>query len=90
MAQQQLETLFEFPCEFPIKVMGNKEEDLQVIVREMLEKVGVLTDSVQLRLRESSGGQYLSVTATFTATSKKQLDELYLLLTQHPAVKIVL
>ena len=37
-----------------------------------------------------SNGKYLSITATFTATSKEQLDALYRELSSHPMVKIVL
>jgi putative lipoic acid-binding regulatory protein len=90
MAQQQLETLFEFPCQFPIKVMGAVGEDLKAIVLEALKTVGVATEHVKMDERSSQGGGYLSVTATFEATSKQQLDELYQLLTAHPSVKIVL
>lgn len=90
MSQQQLETLFEFPCEFPIKVMGDKKENLQAVVLKALESIGVDLKKVKMDARESSGGTYLSVTAKFEASSKKQLDEIYKLLTSNPAVKIVL
>lgn len=43
-----------------------------------------------LELRESSGGKYLGVTITITATSREQLDEIYRTLTSHPMVKVVL
>lgn len=90
MAQQQLETLFEFPCSFPIKVMGLATENLAEIVKEALRQVNVEAENVKLEFRNSSGGQYASVTAIFEATSKAQLDQLYQLLTGHPAIKIVL
>lgn len=90
MAQQQLETLFEFPCQFPIKVMATKDADLKAIVSEALKKVGVKTENVKFDLRSSQGGNYNSLTTTFEATSKNQLDELYMALTAHPEVKMVL
>ncbi|HCE28597.1 MAG TPA: DUF493 domain-containing protein, partial [Comamonadaceae bacterium] len=40
--------------------------------------------------RESSGGKYLGLTLTITATSREQLDDLYGALTSHPMVKVVL
>ena len=43
-----------------------------------------------IELRESSGGKYLGVTITVTATSRAQLDDLYRALTAHPLVKVVL
>lgn len=90
MSQQQLETLFEFPCQFPIKVMAAKEADLKAIVTESLKQAGVSTEGIKFDVRESQSGTYLSLTATFEATSKKKLDELYQALTGHPEVKIVL
>ncbi len=90
MPQQQLETLFEFPCQFPIKVMGLETENLSDIVLAALKAVGVSEADVQLESRKSSEGKYVSVTALFEATSKPQLDTLYESLTQNPAVKIVL
>ena len=43
-----------------------------------------------MEMRASSGGNYLSLTCTVVATSKPQLDALYLDLTAHPLVKVVL
>lgn len=90
MSQQQLETLFEFPCQFPIKVMGLALEDLEAITLQALKDVGVKTKGVQIEMRPSKDGKYMSVTAIFEAISKEQLDQLYQSLTKHPAVKIVL
>ncbi len=90
MAQQQLETLFEFPCQFPIKAMAAKDVALTDIVHAALAEVGVQADQVDLQTRESSGGNFVSVTATFTAESKDQLDKLYQILSTHPEVKMVL
>ncbi len=87
---KQPETLFEFPCLFPIKVMGMPEMDLESIVKVALTAVGVDSADVKLDSRLSRGGRYTSVTATFEAKSKAQLDSLYHSLTTHPAVKIVL
>lgn len=90
MSQQQLETLFEFPCQFPIKIMGNKSADLKNIVLAALKSVGVDPKLAEIETRESSGGTYLSVTALFKAESKEQLDKLYQSLSSHPDIKMVL
>ena len=47
-------------------------------------------DAASVELRPSSGGKYLGVTITITATSREQLDDLYRALTSHPLVKVVL
>lgn len=84
--------LFEFPCVFPIKVMGEKTADLKNIVltilKAHLEKTYI--SEIIIEERESSGGKYLSVTAKFTASSKEQLDNIYKAISNHEAVKFAL
>ena len=40
--------------------------------------------------RKSTGNKYTALTVTVRATSRAQLDSIYLMLTSHPLVKIVL
>ena len=47
-------------------------------------------DPATLGMRPSSGGRYIGLTATIRATSKAQLDALYMELSAHPMVKVVL
>jgi putative lipoic acid-binding regulatory protein len=47
-------------------------------------------DASTIEQRPSSGGKYLGITITVTATSREQLDDLYRALTSHPLVKVVL
>jgi len=47
-------------------------------------------DPETVETRPSSGGKWLGVTITITATSREQLDELYRTLTSHPMVRVVL
>ncbi len=82
--------LLEFPCAFPIKVMGVANADFETsvldVMREHVSDLG--EDAVQSR--PSRGGRYVSLTITFTARSRTQLDDLYRALSAHPAVKVVL
>lgn len=82
--------LLNFPCEFPLKVMGVVADDFESLVVEMvcrhcndLKEGAVVT-------RTSSGGKYMSLTITITAKSRDQLDALYLELSQHERVVMVL
>ena len=88
MAEQ--ETLLEFPCDFPLKIMGQTHEEFQQIVVGIVTKHAPDFDSSTLEVRASSGGKYVSLTCTVVATSKPQLDALYMELTGHPMVKVVL
>lgn len=84
------DTLIEFPCDFPLKVMGKAEEGFaQAIVTVVLRHAPDF-DVSGIEMRPSKAGNYLSLTCTVRATSKAQLDALYRELTSHPMVKIVL
>ncbi|MBB5019966.1 hypothetical protein HNQ59_003274 [Chitinivorax tropicus] len=88
MSQQQ-ETLIEFPCRFPIKVMGVRTEDFAQIIHDITLQHAPDFTASDLEMRVSKNGNYLSVTVTINAVSKQQLDTLYLAFTGHPAVKVV-
>lgn len=84
------ETLIEFPCDFPIKVMGARVEGFaQTIVDVVLEHHPDFEPS-SVEMRPSSKGNYLSLTCTVHALSQAQLDDLYRALSSHPMVKVVL
>lgn len=80
----------EYPCAFPIKVMGLKQDGFVHAVTQIAQRFDPTFDAGTIALRASSGGKYLSVTITVMATSRAQLDDLYRALTGHPMVKVVL
>lgn len=84
------ETLFEFPCDFPIKVMGATREGFAQAIVEIVSKHAPDFDAATVEMRPSRAGHYLSVTCVIRATSRPQLDALYRELTSHPWVNIVL
>jgi uncharacterized protein len=84
------ESLIEYPSQFPIKVMGHKVDWLVHAITMIAKEFDPTFDASTIELRESKGGNYLGVTITITATSRKQLDELYRTLSTHPMVKVVL
>lgn len=87
------DSLIEYPSLFPIKVMGLHRDDLVRAITDIAQRFDPQFDPQapnSVQLRHSSGGTYLSVTITITATSRTQLDDLYRALTAHPWVKVVL
>jgi putative lipoic acid-binding regulatory protein len=84
------DSLIEYPSRFPIKVMGEKVDGFVQTVTTIAQQFDPGFDAASVELRNSSGGKYLGVTITVTATSREQLDELYRTLSTHPMVKIVL
>ena len=89
-ADPRKDSLIEYPCRFPIKVMGAMVDGFAAALAELAREFDPDFDAATMELRPSKGGNYLGVTITITATSREQLDGLYLRLTSHPMVKIVL
>lgn len=89
-ATARKDSLIEFPSAFPVKVMGLQVPEFLPAVLEMTRAADPAFDAQTVELRPSSGGKYLGVTVTITATSQDQLDGLYRALTSHPLVKVAL
>jgi putative lipoic acid-binding regulatory protein len=80
----------EFPCEFPIKVMGRHDSDIKALTRAIVERhAGPLPDS-SIRVRTSTDGNFFAVTFVITAASREQLDTIYRELTACKAVLMAL
>ena len=87
---EEQDSLIEFPCDFPIKVMGASAphfaETIGAAVRELVPDF----DPSTITERKSAKSRYTALTVTVRATSRQQLDSVYLMLTSHALVKIVL
>ena len=83
-------TLLEFPCEFPIKIMGARVDDFAQVVLEVVLTHAPDFDAATMQMRPSAKGNYLAITCTVNATSQAQLDALYREMSSHPMVKVVL
>ena len=84
------ETLIAFPCDFPIKVMGETHADFTNEVIKIIQSKSPGFGASHIEMRGSSGGKYISLTCTVHVTSKQQLDDIYRALTYHPMVKVTL
>jgi putative lipoic acid-binding regulatory protein len=71
------DTLLEFPCDFPIKMMGRDTPEFHITARKLVEKhAGPLEDSA-IQSSLSRNGRFVSITITVNAESQKQLDAIY-------------
>lgn len=84
------DSLIDFPCSFPIKVMGHKTDGFVETISAIALRFDPAFDPTAIELRDSSTGKYLGITLTVRATSQQQLDDLYRALSGHPLVKVVL
>lgn len=75
MSTNDADELFDFPCDFPIKIMGQGAQALKDHVDTVTQAQGVTT--LNVTERASSKGTYTSLTLTVRAHSRAQLDALY-------------
>lgn len=84
------ETLLTFPCDFPIKVMGNNQPGFKPLVVALVRHHAPELADHQVQSRLSNGARYLALTVTVRATSREQLDAIYRDLTACEAVAMAL
>jgi putative lipoic acid-binding regulatory protein len=84
------QSLIEYPCDFPIKVMGRAQAGFPQTILEIVQAHAPDFDASTVQMKSSKGGKYLSVTCTIRATSREQLDGLYRTLCDHPMVVMAL
>lgn len=84
------ETLLAFPCAYPLKVFGLNTNEFYAAVVMVIEKYVAEGETVSYDTKTSSGGKYLSITATFTARSQEQLAVIYQELSQHKFVLMMM
>lgn len=83
-------TALQFPCEFPIKIVGLANDTFELNVFAIIKKHFPQLSEGSLKQRASKQGKYLSLTVTVLAESKQQLDALYQDLTKCPDVMMAL
>ena len=84
------ESAIEFPCEFPIKMMGRDMPEFRTTARALVEKHAGAVANDAVREALSRKGNFVSITITIMASSQQQLDAIYQDLTDHEEVLMAL
>lgn len=82
--------LFQFPCDFPIKVMGRDSESFRTLTLAIVERHAGPLAADQIAERMSREGRFLALTYTIRAQSRAQLDTIYQDLTDSGVVLVAL
>ncbi len=70
------EEIFNFPCDYPVKVFGKDCEELHPAVCSIVERYAGELHPSQITKKRSSKGSYISFTIRIVATSRSQLDSI--------------
>lgn len=84
------DSLIEFPCDFPLKVMGRNARDFEALVLGLVEAETGPVRAGAVQLRESRDGNFVSLTVTVRVQHQAQLDAVYQALTAHERILMVL
>jgi len=82
--------VIEYPILFPLKVIGLDEDDFAEFAIEIVRRhvPELLEENITSRL--SGGDKYRSVSFEFIAVSREQVDALYVELSSHKRVLMIL
>jgi len=69
--------VIEFPCEYPIKIMGKSHALFRESVLEVVGRHDAEFRHDKVQEKSSSRGSYTSLTVWITATGEAQLKELF-------------
>jgi len=90
MTDTENKPLIEFPCSFPVKVMGKSHPDFEACVEVIFNRHVTDFNKNQISVRPSGKGNYSAITVTIEAKSQEQLDKIYIDLSAHELVLMAL
>ncbi|MBT4521288.1 MAG: DUF493 domain-containing protein [Halieaceae bacterium] len=88
--QEQKPPKIEFPCGYPIKILGRNQVNFESIVLAVVERHAPDFDRRSVKAKKSSKGTFSSINITITATGPEQLEALHRELLATGLVKMVI
>ena len=67
----------EFPCQYPIKVIGTAGDDFAEVICEVVERHAPGVDTTTIDVKDSKNGRFLSLRLVIIATGQDQLEALH-------------
>lgn len=80
----------EFPCDYPVKVLGSNVEEFEAVVLEVFESHAPGYSPERITRRASREGTFSALTIYITATGESQLEALHADLMATGLVKMVI
>lgn len=80
----------QFPCDYPIRVIGYRTVDFNARVLRIVREHAPDVVEADITVRDSREGGYCSLRLSFVATGEPQIRALHAALMAEPVVKLVL
>jgi putative lipoic acid-binding regulatory protein len=84
------QALLQFPCQFPIKIMGRDHTAFHDAARSIVSRHADDVTDEAIRQSASRKGNFAALTITIEATSQQQLDDIYRDLSSHEEILVAL
>lgn len=75
--QEQEPPKIEFPCAYPVKILGRSVPEFESVVLDVIEQHSPGFSRESISVRASREGTFVSLTVEITATGKPQLQALH-------------
>jgi putative lipoic acid-binding regulatory protein len=79
-----------YPCQFPIKVIGENTDKLEKIIIKVMSSFGEVIHPDEMAVKHSKNEKYLSITFKIIAKSREHIEQIYSELKAQKEVKMVL
>ncbi|MHB8120612.1 MAG: HP0495 family protein [Desulfuromonadaceae bacterium] len=79
-----------YPCQFPIKVIGENKEDLEKTIIKVMSSFGEVINPDEIAIKHSKNKKYLSITFVIVARSREYIEQIYSELHAQKEVKMVM
>ncbi len=86
----RIEALLEFPCDFPIKVIGQPHVSFEATIAALVSTHIDDFDTARISATRSRTGRFVSLTVNVQVENREQLQALYLELADHEMVRMVI
>ena len=75
--EKSLESLIDFPCEFPIKILGKDSDVFENTVSEIMAKHGQKYSEISVKKNNSKNKNYIALTWVVNVNNQDELDNIY-------------
>ena len=75
--EKNLESLIDFPCEFPIKILGKDSDVFENTVSQIMSKHDQEYSELSVKKNNSKNKNYIALTWVVNVNNQDELDNIY-------------
>ena len=75
--EKNLESLIDFPCEFPIKILGKDNDVFENTVSQIMSKHDQEYSELSVKKNNSKNKNYIALTWVVNVNNQDELDNIY-------------